>query len=350
MFSDEEFAAAGATLVPEGSWPQAPKDHVIVGLKELPKDNCTIVQHFPRPPGQTHLTLLSHPVPLVHSHIQFSHCYKGQEGWATYLDRFVRGGGILYDIEFLTDASGKRVAAFGYYAGYAGAAVSLLAWAHQLKHPGTPCPSLSAYPSDKAIVNDVKNAVANAIPLNHGQCPRIIVIGALGRCGTGAVDLCRQAGIPESDIWRWDMAETSRGGPFPEIAAADVFVNCIYLTTPIPSFVTRESLSLPDRKLRVVCDVSCDPTDPNNPVPLYSAPTSFIKPTSLVHGVSGDGPELTVVAIDHLPSLVAREASDAFSNLLLPSLKTLDARAEEGVWQRAEKTFRANAATIPQSS
>lgn len=146
------------------------------------------------------------------------------------------------------------------------------------------------------------------------------------------------------------MAETSRGGPFPEIVAADVFVNCIYLTTPIPPFVTRESLSLPGRKLRVACDVSCDPTDPNNPVPLYTSLTSFIKPTSPVDGVSGDGPELTITAINHLPSLVAREASDDFSNLLLPSLKTLDVRGEEGVWLRAEKTFRANAATIPQSS
>lgn len=40
MFSDEEFAAAGATLVPEGTWPQAPKDHIIVGLKELPSGDC----------------------------------------------------------------------------------------------------------------------------------------------------------------------------------------------------------------------------------------------------------------------------------------------------------------------
>lgn len=40
MFSDEEFVAAGATLVAEGSWPEAPIDNIIVGLKVLPKDNC----------------------------------------------------------------------------------------------------------------------------------------------------------------------------------------------------------------------------------------------------------------------------------------------------------------------
>lgn len=266
-----------------------------------------------------------------------------------YLNRFARGGGILYDIEFLTDASGKRVAAFGYYAGYAGAAVSLLAWTHQLQHPGTPCPSVSAYPSENALVNDVKSKVAATIPFNNGYNPRVIIIGAHGRCGTGAVDLCRQVGVPESDILKWDIAETARGGPFEQIATADVFVNCIYLVEPIPPFVTRESLSLPGRKLRVVCDVSCDPTDPKNPVPLYAVPTTFTQPTIPVDDVTGDGPELTIIAIDHLPSLVAREASDAFSNLLLPSLKVFDRRNEEGPWLRAEKTFWNSIARIPAS-
>ena len=41
MFRDEEFAAAGANLVPEASWPNVPRDHIIIGLKELPKDTCT---------------------------------------------------------------------------------------------------------------------------------------------------------------------------------------------------------------------------------------------------------------------------------------------------------------------
>lgn len=226
--------------------------------------------------------------------------------------------------------------------------MALLAWAHQVQNSGSPCPSISAYQSEKALVSDVEKAVTTAA--FNGRKPRVLIIGALGRCGSGAADLCRQAGISESDIWKWDMAETARGGPFEEIAAADVFVNCIYLTKPIPPFVTRESLSRPGRKLRVVCDVSCDPTDPKNPVPIYTTPTTFITPTSPVSDVHGDGPELTITAIDHLPSLVAREASDAFSSLLLPSLKVLDRRDKEGVWVRAEKTFRDNIRTISQST
>jgi saccharopine dehydrogenase (NAD+, L-lysine forming) len=40
IFDDSEFEAVGAALVPEGSWTEAPADHVICGLKELPEEDC----------------------------------------------------------------------------------------------------------------------------------------------------------------------------------------------------------------------------------------------------------------------------------------------------------------------
>jgi saccharopine dehydrogenase (NAD+, L-lysine-forming) len=110
IFPDSEFEKVGAKLVPEGSWTEAPKDHIIVGLKELPEETF----------------------PLEHTHVQFAHCYKNQGGWEEVLGRFPRGGGTLYDLEFLQDEQGRRVAAFGFHAGFAGAALAVQAWAHQL--------------------------------------------------------------------------------------------------------------------------------------------------------------------------------------------------------------------------
>jgi len=40
IFDDEEFEKAGATLVEENTWRDAPKDTIIVGLKELPVEKC----------------------------------------------------------------------------------------------------------------------------------------------------------------------------------------------------------------------------------------------------------------------------------------------------------------------
>jgi saccharopine dehydrogenase (NAD+, L-lysine-forming) len=40
IFDDSEFEKVGATLVEENTWRQAPTDHIIIGLKELPVDDC----------------------------------------------------------------------------------------------------------------------------------------------------------------------------------------------------------------------------------------------------------------------------------------------------------------------
>jgi len=122
-----------------------------------------------------------------------------------------------------------------------------------------------------------------------------------------------------------------------------------------------ESLSQKDRKLTVVCDVSCDTTNPHSksvcvsavlhsllrpdPIPIYTINTTFAKPTVAVDVKSG--PPLSVISIDHLPSLLPREASEAFSTALLPSLLGLKDRKNVPVWQGAEKLFHDKVATLP---
>ena len=68
---------------------------------------------------------------------------------------------------------------------------------------------------------------------------------------------------------KWDIHETQRGGPFLELLQYDVVVNCIYLSQSIPPFITTEILQS-ERRLSVVVDVSCDFTNPKNPLPIYN--------------------------------------------------------------------------------
>lgn len=90
-----------------------------------------------------------------------------------------------------------------------------------------------------------------------------------------------------NDIYKWDLAETAKGGPFSEILEVDIFINCIYLSSQIPSFVTRETITGAGkaRRLSVVVDVSCDTTNPYNPIPIYNINTTFSKPTVAVDGL-----------------------------------------------------------------
>ena len=81
-----------------------------------------------------------------------------------------------------------------------------------------------------------------------GRLPKAMVMGALGRCGRGAVELFQKIGIPEENITKWDLAETStKTGPYMEIIESDIFLNAIYLSDPIPPFVNEKSLASPER-------------------------------------------------------------------------------------------------------
>lgn len=82
----------------------------------------------------------------------------------------------------------------------------------------------------------------------------------------------------------------------------------------------------------------------NNPIPIYDINTTFTDPTVAVEGFSN--PPLDVISIDHIPSYLPREASEAFSADLLPSLLQLKDREHAQVWQDAEQLFRDKVATL----
>ncbi|WP_037313579.1 saccharopine dehydrogenase [Ruegeria halocynthiae] len=297
------YRDAGCEIAPENSWPQAPLDAIIFGLKELPEDGS----------------------PLPHRHIMFGHAYKGQHSGRALLQRFKVGGGTLYDLEYLVDEGRRRVAAFGYWAGYAGAAVTLKTWAAQQRDEE--CPPVGVYPGKDAL-----NAELLAELDATGQPrPRAIVIGALGRVGTGAADLCEAMGV---SVTKWDMAETASGGPFPEILNHNLFLNCIFARPGTPVFVPRAALTAP-RTLTAIGDVACDPDSDYNPVPVYDRATTWDQPALRV----ANDPVLDVIAIDNLPSMLPVESSQDYAAQLLPSLRTLT-DLESGVWGRARDEFR----------
>lgn len=296
------YLAAGCDTAPEGSWPEAPDDAIVFGLKELPEDGT----------------------PLRHRHIMFGHAYKGQPAGRLLLERFRAGGGVLYDLEYLVDESGRRVAAFGYWAGFAGAAVALKCWAAQQR--GGICPPVGVYPSSGLLRAELADELAKAADLR----PRVLVIGALGRVGTGATDLCRAVGVQPT---RWDMAETAHGGPFPEVLDHHILLNCILAHPGAPVFVP-ESAKAMSRRLTVVGDIACDPTSDFSPIRVYDRVTDWDAPALRVHA----RPPLDVTAIDNLPSLLPVESSADYAAQLLPSLLALG-DIGGGVWGRARAEF-----------
>ncbi|MEH0517287.1 saccharopine dehydrogenase [Streptomyces sp. B21-079] len=303
VFPLTDYVDAGCATAPTGSWTGAPDDAYIIGLKELP----------------------SEPARLRHRHIYFGHAYKGQPDALPLLHRLADGGGTLLDLEHLTDERGARRAAFGYWAGYAGAALAVLHWWGRLTGPLEP---LSRDELD-ARLHEVRDADA------AGQGVSAVVIGALGRSGRGACDALEAAGVTPT---RWDVAET-RNLDRETLLAHDIVVNAVLTTRPVPPFLAADHLKA-DRRLSVICDVTCDVGSELNVLPFNDAATDWLRPVRSLQ--IGNRP-LDVIAIDNLPSLLPTEASDDFSAALIAHLLALG--DTDPVWARCREAFTTTLAT-----
>lgn len=272
LFPISDHAAAGCRITEPGSWVGAPGDEYIIGLKELPNA----------------------PAALIH---RAGPCST----WSTS-----------------RNVGGHRLAAFGYWAGYAGAALAVL---HHSGRLGYPLQPLSKESLDRAVDQ-----------AGNGASPRTLVIGAFGRCGSGARDAVAAAGITATGWGIEDTRQLDRAA----LLQHEILINAVHTTEPESPLLTQMDLDDPTRRLTVVCDVTCDVTSECNVLPIYDRTTSWRAPVRrLRHGP----PPLDIIAIDNLPSLLPREASVAFSADLLPHLKSLGSSAPP--WQRCLRMFHA---------
>lgn len=295
IFPDTEYAAAGCDLVEAGSWLTA-TDTTILGLKELPEQ-----------PAQL-------PNPMIH----FSHSYKDQTGWQHELARFTNGGGHLLDIEYLT-INNRRTAAFGYWAGWMGAA--LAAWRQLAAELGEKGPEqgVSSFENRSEV-----EAILSDLSTRSNNNKTAVIIGARGRSGSGAAEALMLAGY---SITPWDIEET-RNLDRQALMAHDLLVNCVLMTGPGLQLLNKDTVG--HGNLKMISDVSCDPFSDFNPLPIYDAPTTWRQPFSDI----GNGVELT--AIDNLPSMLPREASTDFSSQLINSLMAYPNGPE---WVAARTSF-----------
>eukprot|EP00823_Brevimastigomonas_motovehiculus_P007450 TRINITY_DN6483_c0_g1_i1.p1 TRINITY_DN6483_c0_g1~~TRINITY_DN6483_c0_g1_i1.p1 ORF type:complete len:836 (+),score=234.84 TRINITY_DN6483_c0_g1_i1:156-2663(+) len=313
-YGDDAYAMAGCRLVESHSWiSEAPNTAFILGIKELLKDDKSALQH---------------------RHIYFAHCYKNQSGWKDTLARFVRGSGLLYDPEFLTDNFSRRIASFGVPAGRVGMCLGALQWAYQIL--GGTMPPLSSWRNTQAMISECSNKLQQAIDQNEGRLPSVLVVGALGQCGYGAVSSARALGLRPI---KWDQEETRTGGPYPELVHVDILVNCVLLSEQRIAPLLTESMidaHQATRKLRVFVDVSADYLNPLNPFPIYSEGTTLSRPCFR----SRRSPlPLDIIALDQLGSLIPMEATNSFSEDLLPSLLQLHRVHKTPDWVRTEELF-----------
>lgn len=348
-FSPAEFEAAGAQV--QESLAGCP---VVFAIKEIPAHVFE--------PGQ--------------AYVFFAHVIKGQPFNMPMLQRMLDLGCTLIDYEKVTDDAGRRLIFFGWHAGVAGMLETLWALGQRLAWQGIPNPFTTlrrAYDyhdigEAKAAVQQVGEAIRRD-GLPAGIAPLTIGVAGYGNVARGVweiLDLLPVQRIEPGELAGLDTLRTSTRGIYaatfreehmvapladgasfdlqnyyatPQAYRADfeqylpqlsVLVNAIYWDPRYPRLVTRDYLrsafAAGQPKLRVIGDISCDidgaiectvkATEPGDPNFVYNPLTGQI-----ADGVAGDG--VVVMAVDILPSELPRDASDYFSQVLLPYVPAL---------------------------
>lgn len=288
-FTDLEFKQVGA-IITDKNWENFP-DSLIIGLKEL--DNVNKLN--------------------THTHIYFSHCFKNQLGSETILNYFKKSSSNLYDLEYFVDSNGKRLVAFGFYAGFIGACLGLLQYANKIL--GKKLTKLKCWNSSKELFEQISSYI---IPSNLQVC----IIGPNGRCGKGAKALLETLGIKHTALGSQDEKKN--------LESYDIVINCINLTGNVGTWYDE---STPFYKSTVIVDVSCDYTSSTNPIKIYANKTTWEEPVFSYNEL------VDIIAIDNLPSLLPYESSTEFSNLLTGLLLDFNLDSKK-YWEKNLQTFK----------
>ena len=343
IFEDEEYKEAGAKIVEDLS--EVP---VVFAIKEIKKEEFVS--------GNTYLF--------------FSHTIKGQEYNMPMLKDLMDKGCQLIDYETITDREGKRLLAFGRYAGLAGMIDSLWSFGQRLKWEGLDSPFAevkrayeysSLFEAKKHILEigqkiKEEGLDPRLVPLNVG----VAGYGHVSRGAQEILDLLPVMEIEAKELLDMDMDSAADNFLYkvvfkesdlvktiseedefqlndyyknPEkyesrfynyLPRLSLLINAIYWEEKYPRLVTKEELSSfyakeDQVKLKVIGDISCDiegaieatvrSTDPGDPVFVYNPATGNAK-----DGYKGEGP--VIMAIDNLPCEFSADASTFFGEIL----------------------------------
>lgn len=311
-FSNAEYRQQGLTLTEDMRGCD-----VLLGVKEVPVSELM--------DGATYLF--------------FSHTIKKQPYNRGLLQSVLERQIRLIDYEVLTDDQGRRVIAFGYFAGMVGAHNALLTWGRRTGDFEL-----------KRMKNCFDYAEAKALYRTLSLPPIRVVLTGGGRVASGAEVVLRDMGLaqvspedylahtyPHAVFTRLncaDYAARSDGQPFdrahfyaypeayasifhPYTSCSDIMINGIFWDHRAPAFFTPGEMAAEDFRIRVIADVTCD-IAPESSIP------STLRASTIADPIFGYDPiarvevpphsegVIDMMTIDNLPSELPRDASESF--------------------------------------
>jgi len=291
IYKDYEYEKEGAIITKEPWYSKKFQSGLIIGLKEIP--NMEKLDN--------------------HKHIYFSHSFKNQINCEIILKAFSKSNSIIYDYEFLFDDFNKRVIAFGFYAGFVGCCLGLIQYYKKITQNEN-INNLYPYDSKIELLSDVQRYI------NSNKSLNIAVIGSNGRCGKGAITVLEYFNIKFNKINRSDNKKN--------LEEYDIILNCIKLDNDL------EETWLDNKtkffKSTTIVDISCDYNIENNPIKINNKLTTWEKP------VNNYNEYVDIISINNLPSLLPRDSSNEFSEILVKLLINFD---NDSIWKNNKNYF-----------
>jgi saccharopine dehydrogenase (NAD+, L-lysine-forming) len=338
-FKDEEYQKLGVAVV------DSVEDcDILIGVKEVPIDQLI--------PNKKYLF--------------FSHTFKEQPYNRQLLKALLDKNIQLIDWEVIKDTKGRRLIAFGRYAGIVGCYNAFLAYgkksgAYNLK-PAHQC-------DDRA---DMEAQLVNVKLPNNFK----IVITGHGRVGGGAMEIIAKLNLKEVDSPEFlvqdfnepvftqlavdeynakaDGSNFSKSefyndpsnfvSTFNQYASiADMYIACHYWDSEAPFIFTREDAKAKDWNIQIVADISCD---------IDCAIASTLRPSTIAEPHYGYNPTteseddfmkegvIGVMAVDNLPCELPLDASVDFGEMFLEHvLEPLTGNDPDDIIGRASETL-----------
>jgi len=318
-YSNKEYVAQGITLKEDLS-----DCDILMGIKE-------IAEHVLIPNKK---------------YLFFSHTAKKQPQNKKLLQAILEKSIEMIDYESIKDNDGKRLIAFGRFAGIVGAYNSILLFGkkYNLYH---------LKPAHKCFNYDELKSQLKGI---HLPAIKIVVTGS-GRVGNGILELLDLLDIPKvnasdfltknystavyTQVFSEDYHFHKEGKPFdknefhqhpenfecqflPYTKAADILIAGAFWHPKAPVLFNLSDTRDDRFRIKLIGDVTCDF---NGSIPCTIKPTTIYDPaydfnpeSEGIEAPFSDEKNITVMAIENLPGELPRDASTYFGNMLIKNV------------------------------
>lgn len=272
----------------------------------------------------------------------FSHTIKKQAHNRELLKALIKNKIELIDYETLTNKSGERILGFGRYAGIVGSYNAILGYGlkynlYKLK-PAHQCKDKLELELElkKVKLGNIKIAVTGGGRVANGVFE---ILSALELKKVSPNEFINEtfnepvytqlqpneyvikkddSAYVRNDFFQNPQDYKSAFLPFTKVA--DVLISAHYWDPKSPLLFTWDELSLPDFKIKLISDVTCD-IDGSVPSTTHATTIDFpfydidVKTKQEYNTFSTD--KLTVMSVDNLPCELPRDSSEGFGNDLI---------------------------------